>query len=220
MRAGINATSAQSASSFTILELLVVIGIVVLVGGLMLPALGTSSARNLDGTSRQFVGDLENARLTAIAHRTKTRVLIASTNDPTWGQDLSWRAYALVRQDAANAGAWIMEGKINRVSQSVTFDPVQPSPTPSPAPVYLLFTRKGSVTAVERTANSAQVPFTGAYIEFLPTGATSLDPSAGNEVLFFEDGFVPNGGTTPVPKNVGLRSQVTIDPLSGSISLK
>src|SRR5206468_10853977 len=80
-------------SAFTLVELLVVTAVIAILLGFLIPALSTSSGRALEGDARNFLAQLENARLMALSKRTKTRVLIATTND--WGSDASWRAYLL-----------------------------------------------------------------------------------------------------------------------------
>ncbi len=86
--------------AFTLMEMLVVIVIIAIVLAVLIPALSPSSARALEGDSRNFAAQLENARMMALAKRTKTRVLIAATND--WGTDFSWRAYVLTSFDSHN----------------------------------------------------------------------------------------------------------------------
>jgi type II secretion system protein H len=113
-------------SAFTLIEMLVVIVVVAIVLAFLIPALSPSSARALEGDSRNFAAQLENARQMAIAKRTKARVLIAATND--WGTDFSWRAYVLTSFDSTT-GNWLQQGKFFRLSQSTTFDSATPTPS-------------------------------------------------------------------------------------------
>jgi prepilin-type N-terminal cleavage/methylation domain-containing protein len=106
-------------SAFTLIEMLVVVLIVGIMLAFLIPALSPSSARALDGDSRNFLAQLENARMMALSKRTKTRVLIAATND--WGTDFSWRSYVLTSFDSTT-GNWLQQGKFFRLSQSTTFD--------------------------------------------------------------------------------------------------
>jgi type II secretory pathway pseudopilin PulG len=206
-----------------LIELLVVMGIIALALAFLIPTLGPASGRALDAATGQFKADLDGARLTAIAQRTRMRVLVAATNDPNWGQDTAWTAYIVAKLDTTSTPTkWVMQGKLNRVPQSVTFDPIQPVPTPSatPPPVFVLPTRQSTVTAVAKTATASTINFTGPYIEFRPTGATTLDATTGAEIVPLQDAFVPTGSTSPVRKNVKLRSQITVDPLSGSVRMQ
>jgi prepilin-type N-terminal cleavage/methylation domain-containing protein len=217
----LSTSRASARSAFTLIELLVVMGIIALALAFLTPTLGPSSGRGLNAAAGQFKADLEGARLTAIAQRTKTRVIVAATNDPNWGQDTAWTAYIVAKLDTTSSPTkWIMQGKINRVPQSVTFDPLQPAPTPAmtPPPVYVLPTRQAAITAVAKAATASTTNFTGPYVEFRPTGGTSLDAAAGAEIVALQDAFVAPASTSPVRKNLKLRSQITIDPLSGSVS--
>jgi hypothetical protein len=61
----------------------------------------------------------------------------------------------------------------------------------------------------------------GSYIEFLANGSSNLDPSASvTPAPVVADAFVSTSGGTPVPKNKKLQYTVTIDPLTGAVSLK
>ena len=200
-------------SAFTLVEMLVVIVIIAIVLTFLIPALSPSSARALEGDSRNFAAQLENARMMAFAKRTKTRVLIASTND--WGTDFSWRAYMLASFDSTT-GNWLQQGKIFRLSQSTTFD----------SATGIVASRSATTTPVVKAPNAtptpAPSPFTGAYVEFNPTGSTSLDPSATPEIVRIQDGFVPTTGSSPTPvrKNQALHIDVSIDPASGGMKLQ
>jgi len=185
---------------------MVVIAVIAVVAAFLVPALGPSTGRALDGATRQFVADLEGARLIAIAERTHTRVLIPNTEIPQLGENISLRSY-LVASLNRTTGNWQQRGNKNRVAQSVAFDPttgvLNPTTTPTPGP----------------TALGTSVTVTVPYIEFQANGATNLDPATPAQVIVLADAFVNSTGTF-VPKNVNLRSTVTIDPLTGSVSVR
>ena len=181
--------------------------------GFLIPALSPNAGRSLEGDARNFAAQLENARLMALAKRTRTRVLIAATND--WSSGASWRAYLLTSYDGTT-GNWLQEGKLNRLSQTTTFD----------STIGIVAARSTATTSVIKAPKVTPTPspasFTGAYVEFLPNGSTNLDPSATPELVAIQDGFVPTAGSSPTPvrKNQTLRSQLTIDPLTGNAILK
>ena len=138
--------------------------------------------------TRNFTAQLENAQLMALAKRTKTRVLIASTND--WGPDASWRTYLLTSYDSSS-GNWLQQGKLNRLSQATTFD----------STTGIVAARSTTTTPVVRAPNLTPTPtpagFIGAYVEFLPSGSTNLNPSATPELIAIQEGFVPTTGSSP-----------------------
>lgn len=198
------------------MELLVVIFIIVLIAGLMIPALGTSSARALDGASRQFVSDLQNARLLAMAERTRTRVLLptsssnfsgASSSPTPWPNNIALRGY-VIASEKKTAGVWKQRGKWNRFPDGTAVQSYSPVPSPTAIPVDA--TGHGTTTSYT---------YNGPYIEFLANGSSNLDPTATPATTVVADGFVDSNGAFQ-PKNRGLISSITIDPLSGSVSLK
>ncbi|MDQ3198355.1 MAG: type II secretion system GspH family protein, partial [Verrucomicrobiota bacterium] len=95
-------------SAFTLVEMLVVIVIIGILLALLVPALGPSSGRALDGATHQFTADLENARLIAIAERKTTRVLLPVSQanfSPSpapsplpWPTDITRRGYVIASQ--------------------------------------------------------------------------------------------------------------------------
>jgi type II secretory pathway pseudopilin PulG len=207
---------------FTILELMIVVGIIVLSLAFLLPAIMPATGRSIEGAMRQFTSDLENARQLAIAERTKTRVLVPDKNPGSGAfgselSDLALRGYTTVSFNKT-ANTWKQRGKWTRLAQPATFDP---KPTVSGTEEGVIEKHKTDQTKVDNsnTGSAATKTFTGAYIEFLPNGSTSLDPASPLQIMAVADG-IPDGNGNMTPKNKSLYYRITIDPLTGSVRLK
>jgi type II secretory pathway pseudopilin PulG len=205
-----------------LLELLVVIGIIALVAAFLIPSIGIDTARSLDGATQQFKADLENARLIAIAERTRTRILLPTSDaefspspwpgtSPTpWPSAIPRRGYVIVSQKKTDT-VWKQRGKWTHLPEGVVLQAlVQSSPTPTPTVVPIDVGGTGA----------ASYGFSGPYIEFLANGSSNLDPAATPAAAAtLASGFINPSGT-PIQTNNGLKSIVTVDPLTGSLSVR
>jgi prepilin-type N-terminal cleavage/methylation domain-containing protein len=205
--------------AFTLIELMVVMGIIALAMAFLIPTLGPASGRAVDAAAGQFKADLEGARLMAIAERTRTRVIIptsasdftaASSSPAAWPSDITLRGYLIVSEKRTDV-VWKQRGKWTRFPEGVAVQSVvQSSPTPAPTAVPIDVGGTGATT----------YRFGGPYIEFLANGSCNLDPSATPApAAIIADGFVNSSGAF-VQKNQKLRFTVAVDPLTGSVSVK
>jgi type II secretory pathway pseudopilin PulG len=198
---------------------MVVIGIIAIVLAFLIPSLGPSSGRAVDAAAGQLKADLEQARLTAIAERTRTRILLPtnssnfsapSSSPAPWPSDIALRGYLVVSEKRTDV-VWKQRGKWNRFPEGVAIQSVvQSSPMPAPTAVPIDVGGTGATT----------YRFSGPYIEFLANGSCNLDPAATPApAAIIADGFVNSSGAF-VQKNQKLRFTVAVDPLTGSVSIK
>jgi len=190
-------------------------GIIAMVLAFLIPSLGIGSGRSAEAAARQLTADMDGARLTAIAERTRTRILFptktanftAGTSSNAWPTDITYRGYLVVSEKRTDA-VWKQRGKWNRIPTGTAIASVSPTPTPTAMPIDVSGNGSTSYT------------FNGPYIEFLANGSSNLDPAlspAPSAVV--ADGFVNSNGTF-VPKDMKLQYTVTVDPLTGAVSLK
>lgn len=201
---------------FTLFELLLVVAIMALVLGFLIPSLGTGSGRSAEGAARQLTADLDGARLTAIAERTRVRIVFptsssnfaAGTSSSAWPSDIAYRGYLVVSEKRTDA-LWTQRGKWNRFPTGTALDFANSAmPTPTAMPID-----------VGRTGSTSYT-FTGPYIEFLANGSSTLDPAATpTPSAVIADGFVDSNGNF-VKKNAKTRYTITVDPLTGAVALQ
>jgi prepilin-type N-terminal cleavage/methylation domain-containing protein len=208
----------QFQRGFTLLELLVVIFIIAIAVAFLIPSISTSSGRSVDAAASQLKADLEQARLTAIAERTRTRIILptstanfagAASSPAPWPSDITLRGYVMVseKRDASPA-VWKQRGKWNRFPEGVAMASISPTPSPTAVPIDV-----GGTGATTYT-------FAGPYIEFLANGSSNLDPTASPApAAIVADGFVDSSGTFK-PKDVKLHYTITVDPLTGAVSVQ
>ena len=197
---------------------MIVVSIVAIALGLLVPAIAPATGRTVEGATRQFTADLENARQLAIAERTKTRVLIPDVNNATFGSELALRSYTIVSFNKA-AGTWKQRGKWTRLPQPATFEP---NPyVDAVTEDNVIGDRKTSDTAIDNSTSgsAATKTFKGAYLEYRANGSSSLDPSSKLQIIEIADGS-PDGNGGMRRKNVSLQYRITIDPLTGSARVK
>jgi type II secretory pathway pseudopilin PulG len=194
-------------------------GIIAIALSFLIPSLSPSSARAVDAAAGQLKADLEQARLTAIAERTRTRVILPtnssdfsapSSSTTPWPTDITLRGYLIVSEKRTDA-VWKQRGKWNRFPDGVAIQSiVLSSPTSTP-------------TAVPIDVGGSGAPsysFSGPYIEFLANGSCNLDPTASPApAAIVADGFINSAGSF-VTKNPKLHFTVSVDPLTGSVSVQ
>jgi type II secretory pathway pseudopilin PulG len=182
--------------AFTLMELLVVMGILVLLLTAVMPAVNSLSKSNgRKAALANLLGGIEQARAQAIAGGQATYVVF-----PTFGSGTSqtildrynYRSYAIFEDDPANPGAvkqltaWrtLPTGVSLRANQSSGYavtNLVTPAALPTPTPSFTF------------TPDTSSSP-TFYLVKFNTVG--ELDTPAANVALGLFEGFVSNGNET------------------------
>ena len=203
---------------FTLIELMVVVGIMGLITLFALPAFrGASRGGNLRAASLQLNSVLGLARQTSISTRQEVSVLFPGTdpliNYTDGNRHLAYRGYALYgEKDEEYLSEW------RELPQGVVFSPNPDSPVPETASQRSVFMQSADY---EKSVDFPRMDGTGVFddqdmmaLTFRPDGA--LQPADRRITIFVTDGYVDLTGTpTLVPRENATVLGLEVSPVTG-----
>lgn len=174
-------TAPRRDRAFTLLELLVVVGLMVLLSAGIGFSLGDSGGNSLASAQKTLAGLVGTARAQAAVHQTEARLLIYASRPPSGDAEKFLRLLQVFRAEPAGSGNWVPVGSPVYLPRGIFLVPpstagllaggiVWPS---DPAPV--------STVDTDTAPGEPGSAFNGAsvvyYLEFAPDG--TLTPSTG-----------------------------------------
>jgi prepilin-type N-terminal cleavage/methylation domain-containing protein len=174
---------------FSLIELLVVMGLAAIVAGIAMPLAGsTSAAYRLKGDAQAMANMVSLAKMRASARFSRTRIYA----------DLTARTYRLevwvpTNANNKNVGTWVTDGGVLQLSRGVTFGFAQLTAPPSNTQTTL--GQSGTCSdadslAGDKLADTACIVFNSRGIPIDDNG----DPLGGN-ALYITDGSIVYGTT-------------------------
>jgi prepilin-type N-terminal cleavage/methylation domain-containing protein len=165
-------------SAFTLLELLVVIGIIALIAGGLGFALGDTSGNSLASAQNTVVGLINTARTQAAVQQTEARLLVYATRPPadTNGYFLRQLRVVVAETPGLSSTRWRPVGAAVQLPRGIFVVPASTTglvaagvawPSGSNPPVSNLFTAASRLTIVDDAAG----PDTYFYVEFRSDGS-------------------------------------------------
>ena len=201
--------------AFTLVELLVVVGLMILVISFAAPAVtGLSKGNNLTTAGRVVSNLLTIARSEAINRRALIRFEIATN----WPADSSYayRKFTLVQHDVATGTDTQLTGWETLPNGTVfqSQDPAAGNTSPIPGTYFFLAsqTQNPPLTVGQQSVTTR-------YIEFTPTGALNVGLQASPVRLRVSPGFFDSGKSNVVPTSNDNWYDASIDALIGRIKL-
>ncbi|XHR29494.1 MAG: Verru_Chthon cassette protein D [Chthoniobacteraceae bacterium] len=206
-------------NGFTLLELIVVIGVMALISVLVMPSTGRfMGASRLSQSSQLLVNELSLARQQAITRNSEIEVRIYQFGDPdvpgeTPSSPASGRYRALQTFEITASGSAIALGKIQRLATSVMIDAGVLS--------SIISSSGGTPSVPVATTGDAlglAIPKVGTQynavcFRFLPDGSARLKPQTGKWFLTLHGSEAGDGLSTPPPNFF----TVQINALNGHI---
>lgn len=198
-------------SGFTLLELLVVIGLMSLLLVAVVPAVTSlSKSNNINTAGRMVANSLTIARSEAINQRTLIRFEVVTDwpNNPA----AAYRKFTLVQHDLTS-GTDKQLTKWETLPDGMIFNPQDPTPGSGSYFFVLNQTQNPKLTS-----GGQQIATT--YMEFSPTGALNVAPSNSPVRLRLVQGYLPSVGSTSVTLT-GANNwfETSVDSLIGRIKI-
>jgi Tfp pilus assembly protein FimT len=196
-------------SGFTILELLLVVGIIILTLSFAIPAITSlASGNNLNTAGRVVSNTLTIARSEAINRRALIRFEVATS----WPADASaaYQKFTLVQHDLVTATDTQLT-KWETLPAGIVFQPQDP--TPGLGSYFFTLNQTQNPPLKSGTQDISTT-----YVEFGPTGALNIPPSNSPMRLRIVPGIV-SGATSVTPTNVNNWFEMRVDSLVGRIQV-
>jgi prepilin-type N-terminal cleavage/methylation domain-containing protein len=171
------------ARGFTLLELLVVVGLIVLLAAGVGISLGDAGGNSLASAQKILAGLVGAARAQAAVHQTEARLMIYATRPPLGDTEKFLRLLQVFRAEPAGSANWVPAGAPILLPRGIFIVPpatagllasgvVWPA---NPAPVSTVETGTDPNQPGGTAFNGASVVY---YVEFAPDGAFT-QPTAG-----------------------------------------
>jgi prepilin-type N-terminal cleavage/methylation domain-containing protein len=207
--------------AFTLLEMLVVIGIIAILLVAVIPAVNSiSKSTGRKGAMSNVTSMIEQARSLALSDARNTYIAFATVlpagATPQMIQDYSYRAYA-VFEDTASGGGKAQVSKWQKLPTGISF---RNQDEPIGTGTCLTSTTNTTTTAFSFSPLGGATTITCPYIEFDSTGAIIQPSSAAPMRLVAFEGNVSGGTENPTARESGgdpVRDEVQVERFTGRV---
>ena len=199
----------ERASAFTLLELLIVIGIIAVLLVLLAPAFTTiKSAGDVTSAAYTIKGALDTARTYAKANNTYTWVGFAGSVGPNTPANITGQVEVAVIASKDGTNLWsannaLPPASLTQVGKMITLNNIHIGDTGVPQNNGTDFESRATVDDDHRLSTSANTPYTftvqqttfNKWIQFSPRGETLVHGGTFSIVRAAEVGVLPTHGT-------------------------
>ena len=116
-------SSMQRNKAFTLIELLIVLGLIMVASSVMVISSGNNDGVALKSSQRIVSSIAQGARGQAILKQTPTRILIYADRGANRDEDKYLRFFGIITQDPENPNKWVAATKGNYLSKGIFFMP-------------------------------------------------------------------------------------------------
>jgi type II secretory pathway pseudopilin PulG len=205
----VSSSQQRKRSAFTLLELLIVLGIIIILTVLTVPAFTTrKSADDLTSAADTIKGAFEQARTHAMANNTYTWVgfagSVGSNSTAVTGQVQMAIVASTDGTNLWSANGSLPAGSLKQIGKLITLNNVHIGDTGVPSNDGTEFESRPAIDADHRISSSADTPYPftvqqvtfNKWIQFSPRGEALLHGGTFSVVSYSEVGLLPTHGAT------------------------